>query len=213
MANLITVGKVGFFLSLLLTHFVFFGLPALRSFLASEVSVLESTVKSGNISSPAVTLCPYKTGFSGWRNSTLPPALLTTYDIQCKEAAGAEEFVACVGEKTFNFAETMSNGSTHGTGRYFFGVNLTSNFWFEDTSVAMAGRCFTLNYSQPLGPNLEKSTLGFNLNRDLLYKATIHSPTFYLYSWNPVTIPNIDIELDFKELGDSWYYIYLKAGF
>ena len=150
MANLVTVGKVGFFLGLLLTHFVFFGLPALRRFLAAEVSVLESTVTSGNLSAPAVTLCPYKGSYSGWRNST-ELALLTSYDIQCKEAASAKDFVACVGEKTYNFAEMMANGSMIGTGRYSFSVNLTRNFWIEDTSLALAGRCFTLNYSRPIG--------------------------------------------------------------
>ena len=112
---LVSSGRNGFLLVLTILQLIFFGLPALKVFQDSGVSVEERMETGTSLPAPAVTLCPFEVNFSGWRNrsGSRQPHYLTSWDVHCHEAESTQDFVTCVEQKTFTLGETLSNGSSH----------------------------------------------------------------------------------------------------
>ena len=175
---LLTTVKSLLFSGLCATHLLFFGLPTLERFLAAEVAMLEQVETQADLPAPSLTLCPAVKYFSGWKN-TSELKILDILEEQCPGAASAEDFVACVEEKTFSLTDSVLSAHQ--------GVppvkNLSSpGFWSADVTVALQGRCFTFNYSERLGSDLLDDVLYFNLNSKtpLTYTYFIDTNDFFM---------------------------------
>ena len=108
-------------------------------------------------------------------------------------------------------APTFNGGVSQGIALMMKQNLSSSSFWISDLTVGMAGRCYTLNYSQAIGSDIEDDTLSFNLDPKLTYRYFIHQPHFFLQTWNPLTMPMPMGILKYKELGDNWLFLYLKV--
>ena len=85
------------------------------------------------------------------------------------------------------------------------------DYWLSDTTVAVAGRCYTLNFTKHLKADVEEDSILFNLNKSLNYNWWIHSLDFFMLTWNPLTLPTIQEQLEYGKLLDSHRYLYLRA--
>ena len=210
MAAMLALGKAFFLLSLLVTHLVLFGVPALQRFLEAGVTVVESVEQADSLPAPAVTVCPSEKYFSAWKNTT-SYMFGNTYEVMCGGAASGQDFMDCVKEKTFNFTETFPSGSHLGLPGAVIEDLSSPDFWISDTTVAVLGRCFTLNFTRQLKAEVEEDSLMFNLNKDLDYNWFIHTLDFFMITWNPLTLPTIQGELEYGKQLDSHRYLYLRA--
>ena len=206
---MLVLGKACFLLFLLLTHLVLFGVPALQRFLEAGVTVEESVEQAASLPAPAVTICPSEKYFSAWKNTTRY-MFYDAYEAMCGEAASAQDVKDCVEEKTFNLTETFPFGSQQGMGLLVEDLS-SQDFWISDTTVAVAGRCYTLNFTKHLRADVEEDSILFNLNKDLNYNWAIHSRDFFALTWNPLTLPLVQGELEYSKLLDSHRYLYLRA--
>ena len=68
--------------------------------------MLEQVETEADLPAPTLTLCPAVKYFSGWKN-TSELNILHIYEEQCPGAASAEDFAACVEEKTFSLTDTV----------------------------------------------------------------------------------------------------------
>ena len=211
MASLYGVGKIAFFISLCIFHSIFFGYPAFQRYLDASVSVEEWIEPSHNhtLPAPAVTLCPFEKYFNGWKN-TINPTYLNNYDVNCPEASSPEDFVRCLEQKTFNFSETVQQ-SHQGIGPTVIQNFSSPSSWISDSSVGLSGRCYTLNYTGGLGTDLMDDALAFNLNPDLQYSFYVHQLDFFLLTWNPLTMPTINGNIEQESLGTNWHSLFLKT--
>ena len=209
MVALLVLGKACFLFSLLVTHLVLFGVPAIQRFLEAGVTVEESVEEANSLPAPAVTLCPSEKYFSAWKNTTRYK-FYDTYQTMCSEAASGQDVKDCVEENTFNLTETIPLGSQQGMGVPVEDLS-SPDFWLSDTTVGPLGRCYTLNFNKHLKADVEQDSLMFNLNKSLDYIWYIHSPDFFMITWNPLTLPTIQAGMKYGKQLDSHRYLYLKV--
>ena len=66
MATSYFIAKAGFFTLLTVLHLALFGIPAIRSYIAGQVTVVETTDHGSPVLAPAITLCPPANHTRGW---------------------------------------------------------------------------------------------------------------------------------------------------
>ena len=201
MSTIFAIGRFVFLAGLVISHFFFFAIPAYKEYTAKSVAVEVFEEDAKYLPPPTITLCPYKYWFSGWKNATVAtPNFLGSYGEHCEDAETKEDILQCIENKTFNLTDTLP-------ARAFRGIMVddisSSDFWITDFTAAVDGRCFTLNYTEPMGADILKDGFLFDLNPDLAYLIYIHRPDFFLVSYIPLTMPTLLYDYDLTMSGPN----------
>ena len=218
MASLLYLGQLAFFLVLSLTWVIFFAAPALTRFLGDGVTVEESTEESSSLPPPAITLCPMEGFLNGWKNLS-GPNWESNWSAHCPDAASTDDFVACLEAKTRNLTEILPSevtpydlGATRSLGPPYPPPSLMDpDLWVTEVTAALQGRCYTLNYTEPLKTDPSVDGLLFNFDPALTYYAFIHQPGFFLFSFNPLSLPDINLLLEESSVGMAYHYLYIQV--
>ena len=212
MANLLLLAKFTFSVGLFVTWSILFLYPSLDRFLEAGVAVEEMPEDAILLPPPAVTFCGFEQMFQGWKNVSVP-CFERTYEKRCGTANKSEDFVNCVEEKTFNLTDLIPFGAQQGVGMKLKAINEDThpNLWSSDITSAMSGRCYTLNYTQALGVDLELDSLVFNLNPKMKYMIFVHHHDLFLLNSNPMTLPRIYFNLEKKDTGLTYHHRILRV--
>ena len=181
---LIKILNVAFLLFLISACFINFSLPSIQKFLDYEVIIHESVEKHDALRPPAITICPKK-----WKPEREPEIKNVNYETYCGNSSTAEDFMACVTNKTYGFKEMIQSArrGMHGDVVEDF---TDSQLWAWDLTFASVGRCYTFNYDQLLKPNPLMDGIFLQLVEnnytDYLY---LSEPDFNFISSNPLSIP------------------------
>ena len=187
MTGLLKVAKVTFLLTLIIIHFLAFGLPYIQKYQEDAIGVKESYEKSSALKMPAFTFCPFAKNLIGWKNETnLNPD--QNLRLRCDEVpTSSDEVLSCIQNKTYSLSDTIQN-ARHG----MFSKNDLSTFeyWEWDMTVHIAGRCYTFNYNKSFpGLDVLEDGLFFDLDPDLIYMVFLHMPDFFSLTYNGMTMP------------------------
>ena len=129
MTGLLKVAKVTFLLTLIIIHFLAFGLPYIQKYQEDAIGVKESYEKSSALKMPAFTFCPFAKNLIGWKNETnLNPD--QNLRLRCDEVpTSSDEVLSCIQNKTHSLSDTIQN-ARHGM---FSEKNLaTFEYWEWD---------------------------------------------------------------------------------
>ena len=132
--------------------------------------------------------------FAGMGNSLDTESIPTIFD-KCDDSTSIQEIFDCVKNKTFSLEETVDAAGLEVTPGNTTDL-LNSSFWISDISWVPVGKCHTLNNSVSLG-NYKWT---FNLDQQS-YFLFIHDPNFFLFTFNPATIPSIYLQLNMGQKG------------
>ena len=195
--------EIVFFLSLSSICFFGFGLPCIKRFFDNEVTVNEFVEKKTSLKPPVVTICPRM-----WKTDSPPVMPLGHYKSNCGDANNTEDFSDCVTKKTFGISEVIVSATQ---GYQSNVVNNLSDFsdpllWTSDMTMAMVGRCYTLNYDQLLKVDEETESIVINLI-PANYYVFLHHPDFFLFTFNPLTMPTTAVNL--QAMNASYLFITL----
>ena len=186
---------------------VFFGLPALQKFFKSGVGEERVVEKGRSLRPPALTLCPFRHNYNGWKGATEANGGRTKsiYETWCETANTTEGFEVCVANKTFSLDDAFFSASkgklclTKQTSE-----NLTgSEFWSWDVTATLNGQCYTYDFDEEIGLNLESDLLVIQLNKNLTYYLFLHSPDLNLITYNSMTMPIYQGIVDFDLIGNK----------
>ena len=206
--KLLPAARITFTVALAVSQFIFFGIPALEKFSSAVVGEAKLVEKGEGLRPPAVTLCPFKHNYQGWKEAPLENRNLDdqSYQRWCSSANNTADFEACIEEKTFGLNDTVLLAL-----KGWDGENITgSQFWSTDVSAAMNGRCFTLDIDVKLGIDAMTEGVILNLNENLTYTMFLHQPDFYRFAFNPATMPIVQKIISSKEIGKKYFGFFLE---
>ena len=93
MPQLLLVTRIAITLALAIFQFIFFGMPALERFSSAAVGESMLIEKGDGLRPPAITLCPYKYNYNGWRQATKQDYLKEqNYNRWCGSAKSTGDF-------------------------------------------------------------------------------------------------------------------------
>ena len=115
---------------------------------------------------PAVTVC----AIPGWVNGS---GLSNVYKGKCQNESTADGFFSCIKTKTFGLNVSA-----------FHGYTSLSDIWTWDTTLALAGRCYTLDYNVSVGIDLESDILVIKLNQIHRYLVVFHETSLFAITSN-----------------------------
>lgn len=121
----------------------------------------------------------------------------------CPGANRSQDFEDCVKGETFNNSAKAQQGIT--------GDFLSPDLWTWDVSAAIDGRCFTFNFDQLLSIDISVDSLVFSLDENMTYYLFLHQPDFFILTYNPLTIPTVDMVLNFKDIGKNYITLFLEV--
>ena len=176
--------KVLFLLCLICVCFFGFSFKSIKRFLDEEVIIHESVEKQDALRPPAITICPQH-----WKIESEPHLDTAHYENHCGNASTAEDYEACVTNKTYSFEEMVQSAIRGAFDRVE--EDLTDpELWTWDVTFAAMGRCYTLNYDQLLKLNPLKDGIKLQLNKTKDYYIYLSEPDFYFTATaNPLTMP------------------------
>ena len=163
----------------------FFGYPSLLKFKKRQTFISKSSVKFDEENPPAITVLGWRQREQkGWKNATMHDNL----ENHCNLTLKYQEVKACVDENTFSHDETILDAEN------IDGAKIAKEkFWTEDLTNYDAGKLHTLNNSYRIGQDSTRLKIG--LNKSLNYTIFIHDPHIFMYSFNPDSIPQIQLNL------------------
>ena len=190
MVQLLRYLKLAFFLSLFSICFFGFGLPCIKRFFDSEISVKEFVEEKASLKPPAITVCPQM-----WKPDSPPVMPIGHYKNNCGEANDAKGFEDCVEHKTFGIDEVIVEATQGYLSNIVRNLPVSdSQLWTSDMTMAMLGRCYTLNYDQLLEVDQETESIIINLVPQNYY-VYLHDPDFFLFTINPLAMPTTEVDL------------------
>ena len=210
MTKLLPVARCAFTLALAISQFIFFGVPALEKYsnaVVGEAKIIEKDLGDG-LRPPAITLCPFKYNYQGWKNATKKDKDMDdqSYNRWCKSANSTADFEKCIEENTFGLNDSVILAQ-----KGLEGENITDpEFWTSDVSQSLCGRCHTLDLDVKLGINALSDGIILNLNSELTYTIFIHEPYFYRFAFNSVAMPGVQRILSSEEIGTKYLGLSLK---
>ena len=163
----------------------FFGLPAIKQFLAREVMLVKTMRESGGkIATPSISINARnpKTKL-GWKVEDT-----WKYLESCLMSNSAN---SCIEDGTYSQNEVFNNVLL-GYTRKFSLIN-TTNLWQKDFVITVHGSLFTFNFPFDIGPDLFNDRLVFELSYDLEYRIYIHDPNYFVITSNNAYFPVIKI--------------------
>ena len=163
----------------------FFGIPAIKKYLARDVMVVKSLRESrGKIAAPSISINARnpKTKL-GWKVDDT-----WKYLENCLLSNQSEN---CIENGTYNQRDVFNNVFL-GYTRMFSLMNST-NLWRKDFARTKHGSFFTFNFPFQVGPDLFNDRLVFELSYDLEYQIYIHDPKYFVITSNNAYLPVIKI--------------------
>ena len=208
-AKLIPVARITFTLALAISQFIFFGIPALEKFSSAVVGEAKLVEKGEGLRPPAVSFCPFKYNYQGWKEATKESRTIDdqSYHRWCNSPNNTADFEACIEEKTFGLNDTVVFAT-----KGWHGENITGpQFWTTDVSTAMNGRCYTLDIDVKLGIDAMTEGIMIDLNENLTYTVFVHQPDLYRFAYNPATMPmGVQKIISLKEIGRKYFGFFLE---
>ena len=161
----------------------FFGVPAIKRFLASEVMVVKTLRNSGGkIAAPSITInARNPKTLKGWRGDDRNAE---KYLEACLQRNDSE---TCVDNETYKQSDIF-NDILLGYRKKLSLMNVT-NLWKKDYLRTIEGSIFTFNFLLSVGPNLWNDRLIFELSYALQYRFFIHDPKYFVLTWNNAYFP------------------------
>ena len=170
-------------LALIIIFLYFFGMPAIKRYLAREVMVVKTFRKSGGkIAAPSITINTRNPKTSkGWRGED---SNSEKYLEACLQSSDPE---ACVDNETYSQSDVFSDVLL-GYSKKLSLMNLT-NMWRKDYQSYRLGSILTFNFPLSVGPNIFNDRLIFELSYALTYRFFIHDPRYFVITWNNAYFP------------------------
>ena len=215
MPKLLLVTRIAIILALAIFQFIFFGMPAWEKYARAVVGEAKMIEKQDSLRShvdlfeppedglrpPAITLCPFKTKFKGWKRATIQNYDFNdqSYNLWCKSANSTADFEKCIEEETFGLNDTVIQA-------WVAGENVTGpEFWNSDVSLSLFGRCYTVHLDVKLGVSISTS-INLWLNPNMTYQIFFHQPDIYYSAFNPVALAEASVRrsLSFEDIGHQY---------
>ena len=215
MPKLLLLTRIAITLALAISQFILFGMPSLEKYSSAVVGEAKLIEKQGSLRPsvdpfgptedglrpPAITLCPFKDNFKGWKQATKEDKSLDdqSYNRWCASANNTADFERCIEEGTFGLNDTVIDASVAGK-------DVTGpEFWTSDVSLSLLGRCYTLDLDVKLGVSILTSIILY-LNPNLTYQIYFHQPDMYFSSSNPVVMAEASVRriLSFEDIGNQF---------
>ena len=172
--------KVIFLLCLISICFFQFNFQSIKRFLDDEVIIHESIQKHNALRPPDITICPKK-----WKPESRPQLFPPHYENHCGNASTAEDYEACVTNKTFSLEEMVKS-----TMRGMNNSVVDPQLWTWDVTFTPLGRCYTLDYDQPFKINPLKDGIALQLLDNNDYYVYLSEPDFHFIRAQPLlTVP------------------------
>ena len=169
----------------------FFGLPAVKQFLAREVMVVKTMRESGGkIATPSISINARNSKTKlGWKVEDT-----WKYLESCLLSSNSTN--SCIEDGTYSQNEVFNNVLL-GYTRKFSLIN-TTNLWQKYFVRTVHGSLFTFNFPFQVGPDLYNDRLVFELSYDLEYRIYIHDPKYFVITSNNAYFPVIKISTNPK---------------
>ena len=208
MPQLLLVTRIAITLALATFQFIFFGKPALERFSSAAVGESMLIEKGDGLRPPAITLCPYKHNYNGWRQATKQDYVEGQhYNRWCASAKSTGDFEKCIKEETFALNETVIEALKGWTGN----KSITGpEFWTSHVTESFSGRCYTLNLDLKLGINTSTEAIILNLNQNLTYTIFFHQPEFYRFPFNSAAMPSVIRTISPQQIGNKLSSFFLE---
>ena len=204
MPKLLLLTRIGITLTLAIFQFIHFGMPAWEKYSSALVGEAKLVEKRDSLRSPvdplgpledglkppAITLCPFKYNFRGWKQTNIQDNASTiqklvndqSYNRWCEFANSTADFEKCIEEGTFGLNDIVIQARAAGKN-----VN-GPEFWTSDVSLSMVGRCYTLDLDIKLGVNALTGSISLNLNPNFTYGIFFHPTDIYYPVFNAVAM-------------------------
>ena len=158
----------------------FFGVPAIKKYLAKEVLVVKTLRE--NFAAPSISINARNPKTRrGWKKEEYEKYLQS-----CLQSNHSE---TCIENETYNKSGVFNNVFL-GYTRKFSLMNST-NLWRKDFSRIPEGSIFTLNFPFNVGPDFRNDRLIFELSYSLVYRIFIHDPKYFVITSNDAYFPVI----------------------
>ena len=185
------------FILLLFVIFVkYFGYKSMMRYLEKNV-IEEITVDTSpmKLPPPALTLCGIQNNTS-WKNDSTE-RIVGNFETHCNNSVTATDLKNCVENKTFSLKDTVIDASL-GMPGYENSISLmNASLWTQKLTLAQFGICYTLRGFQNIRTNPYSEGVYIILNPKLhMVYVMIHSPDFFMLTFNPSTLPMIQEMID-----------------
>ena len=168
---------------LFLIFLYFFGVPSVSRYLSREVMTVSHRSHPGKVPLPTVTVVAANSSHGGWKQGLQPGE-----DLMGKVCGQEKDIGACIVGKTHSLAETV-----HAMLGFTLKESLMApELWRDDFMVPWYGRTHTLVYPHRKGKDWRTDSIDLHVNTsDGLTRMTfIHDPHYFLFSDNPLALPN-----------------------
>ena len=167
----------------------FFGIPAIKQYLAKEVMVVKTMRDSGGkISAPSISInARNPKNKRGWKVDDT-----WKYLERCLRRNQSAD--TCIENETYNQREVFNNVFL-GYTRMLSLMNST-NLWRKDFTRTDQGTFFTFNFTLHVGPDLWTDRLIFELSYNLEYRIFIHDPNYFVITSNDAYFPIIKLSIN-----------------
>ena len=212
MPKLLLLTRTAIILALAIVQFIYFGLPAWEKYSRAVVGEAKIIEKQDSLRSPvdpfedglrppAITLCPFKYNFKGWKQATIHGGDFNdqSYNHWCKSANSTADFEKCIEEETFGLNDTLIWAGAADK-------DITGpEFWTSDVSLSLFGRCYTMHLDVKLGVSILTSII-LLLNPNLTYQIYLHQQDIYYSAFNPVALAEASVRrtLSFEDTGNQF---------
>ena len=161
----------------------FFGVPAIKQFLAREVMVVKTLRNTGGkIAAPSITINAVNPKTArGWKGDDRNSE---KYLEACLQRSDSE---TCIDNGTYGQSDVF-NDVLLGYHQKLSLMNLT-DLWRKDYLKTSQESIFTFNFPFSVGPNLFNDRLIFELSYALHYRFYIHDPKYFVITWNDAYFP------------------------
>ena len=222
MPKLLLATKIAIILALAISQFIFFGMPAWEKYSSALVGEAKLVEKRDSLRSPvdplgpledglkppAITLCPFKYNFRGWKQTNIQDNASTiqklvndqSYNRWCEFANSTADFEKCIEEGTFGLNDTVIQA-------WAAWENVTGpEFWTSDVTLSLSGRCYTLDLDIKLGVHKLMEQILLKLNPNLTYTIFFHQLDIYYSAINPVALAEAGVQrmLSVDDIGNQY---------
>ena len=170
-------------MALVFIFLYFFGMPAIKRFLAREVMVVKTLRNTGGkTAAPSITInARNPKTLRGWRGDE------RNSEKYLEACLRQNNNAKCIDNETYGQSDVF-NDLLLGYSQKLSLMNLT-NLWRKDYLRTTQGSIFTFDILLNVGPNHLNDRLLFELSHALQYRFFIHDPKYFVITWNNAYFP------------------------
>ena len=197
--DLKNASRAGVQMTLLCIFSIFFGYPSMCRYWDMKTYVLYDKRPSEGIPVPSMTFCPKNTETeTGWKRGGELDSL--------RKRCEGRDTTDCIDTDTFQLGDFLVE-SVRGVEESV--VKLGNNHWSPQLGWTKNGLCYRFEYNSKIGIQYKEHELLFYLNKSLDYKIDLHDPHYTEQVANPLSIPDIGVELETSQTAGDYYMITL----